>query len=191
MGHTCAMSDGSAPGQGEFGPPEEPAGPAGEPGYGYPQHNNGGPAYGYPSQGGHSYGYPQGTPAPPPGPPAPSPGGGHAQQLITIGDIVVTGDRIITPAGDMPLKGASWTVTDMSRTEEKMPTVAVVLAVVFFVFCFLGLLFLLMKEKATTGYVQVTVNSGGRFHSTMIPVQSPMAVTEIMHQVNYARNVCA
>lgn len=159
---------------------------------------NGGAAYGYPGpQGG--YGYPSG-PGPQGGygyPPEPAPAGAHgydggyAQPLVTIGDITVTADGIVTPAGTMPLSGATWTLTDMSRTEEKIPTHAIVLAVVFFVFCFLGLLFLLMKERTTAGHVQVTVNSGGKFHSTMIPVHDPLAVHHIMQQVNYARSVCA
>ena len=42
----------------------------------------------------------------------------------------------------------------MSRTEEKIPAHAIVLAVIFFIFCLLGLLFLLMKEKTTTGFVR-------------------------------------
>ncbi|WP_314171708.1 hypothetical protein [Streptomyces winkii] len=166
------MKDGSTPEQGGFGPAEPPP----------PQ--GGGAAYGYPGpQGG--YGYPSGAA------PAGNHGqaGGYAQPLVVIGDITVTADGIITPAGNMPLKGATWTVTDMSRTEEKIPTHAIVLAVVFLVICFLGLLFLLMKERTTAGHVQVTVNSGGKFHSTMIPVYDPMAVHHIMQQVNYCRSV--
>jgi len=171
------MSDGTTPGQGEFGPPGskpphgESAGngnPYGSPpgaqgGYGYPNAGVSGPAYGS--------------------------GGGYAQQLVSIGDIVVTDEGIMTPAGKLPLSGAVWTITDMSRTEEKIPAHAVVLACLFIVFCFLGLLFLLMKQRSTTGHVQVTVNSGGKFHSTMIPVNDPTAVHLIMQQVNYARSV--
>ncbi len=108
---------------------------------------------------------------------------------MVIGDITVTGDGIITPAGQLPLKGAVWTVTDMSRTEEKMPTYAIVLAVVFFIFCFLGLLFLLMKEKTTTGHIQVTVNSGGKYHSTMIPATHESVAYQVAQQVNYARSL--
>ncbi|MBT2489983.1 hypothetical protein J7E96_15955 [Streptomyces sp. ISL-96] len=139
------------------------------------------------------YGYPQyqptlpGTPMPYTGPPA-----GYAPApLMSIGDITVMPDSIVTPSGTMPLKGAVWTVTDMSRTEEKMPTVAVVLAVVFFVFCFLGLLFLLMKEKVTTGYIQITVTSGGRHHSTVVPALGPHTFHMIMGQINYARSLSA
>lgn len=168
------MKDGSTPEQGGFGP-AEPMPPTG-----------GGAAYGYPGPHG-GYGYPSGAG------PAEIYGqdGGYAQPLVTIGDITVTADGIITPAGKMPLRGAVWTFTDMSRTEEKIPTHAIVMAVVFLLFCFLGLLFLLMKERNTAGHVQVTVNSAGKFHSTMIPVHDPAAVHHIMQQVNYARSVSA
>ncbi|MBT2396562.1 hypothetical protein [Streptomyces sp. ISL-100] len=139
------------------------------------------------------YGYPQqpptlpGMPMPYTGPPA----GFAPAPLMSIGDITVMTDSIVTPSGTMPLKGAVWTVTDMSRTEERMPTAAVVLAIVFFVFCLLGLLFLLMKEKVTTGYVQVTVTSGGRHHSTVVPALGPHTLHMVMGQVNYARSLSA
>ncbi|MDI5965524.1 hypothetical protein POF50_011525 [Streptomyces sp. SL13] len=161
-----------------YGYPGQPAAP----GYGYPQ--PGGPQYGYPQQGVPEYGYPQpgGYPAAPPG---------QGNMLVSIGDIAVTSEVIMTPAGALPLKGAIWTVTDMSRTEERMPAYAVVLAIVFFLACLLGLLFLLIKERRTTGHVQVTVNSGGRHHATMIPVNNPQTVMHVMGQVNYARSLCA
>ncbi|MCQ4081399.1 hypothetical protein NGB36_12515 [Streptomyces sp. RB6PN25] len=173
------MTDGPQPGPGGFGAPEP--GYGGVQGYGYPA-----PAYGPPIQPpamppAPAYGYPpQAAPAGAPAPGTP---------LVSIGDISVLSDSIMTPAGALPLRGAVWTVTDMSRTEEKIPPVAIVLAILFFVFCLLGLLFLLMKQKVTTGHVQVNVNSGGRFHSTMIPVSSPQAVADIMGRVNYARSV--
>ncbi|MFJ3953443.1 hypothetical protein ACIPXV_25960 [Streptomyces libani] len=193
------------PGQNPYATPE--SGQPADSGYGYPQGGRPGePGYGYPQAGSPpqpqpGYGYPQDTaqPAPPPAfppgaPPQPAPGGFQpgAQpggMSLSLGDIAVSGDTIMTPAGPMPLKGAVWTATDMSRTEEKMPTHAVVLAIVFFLFCLLGLLFLLMKERVTTGFVQVTVNSGGRHHSTMIPVQSREQVMWVLNQVNYARSL--
>ncbi|WP_274914352.1 hypothetical protein [Streptomyces sp. WZ-12] len=176
-------------------PPEQPPGQPGQ----HPYSPEGG--YGYP-QGGRpgepGYGYPQAAPPPGPGfgtPPPPPPGGFPGQPpqpgptVLSLGDIAVSGDTIMTPVGPMPLRGAVWTATDMSRTEEKIPTHAIVLAVVFFLFCLLGLLFLLMKERVTTGFVQVTVNSGGRHHATMIPVQSPEQVMFVLNQVNYARSL--
>ncbi|WP_434595472.1 hypothetical protein [Streptomyces sp. A5-4] len=109
--------------------------------------------------------------------------------LTALGDITVMPDSIVTPSGTMPLKGAIWTVTDMSRTEEKIPTVAIVLAIVFSFACLLGLLFLLMKEKQTTGYIHVTVVSGGRQHSAMLPAFGPESIHQVMGQVNYARSL--
>ncbi|MFD8324943.1 hypothetical protein [Streptomyces lydicus] len=186
-------------------PPEQPPGQPGQNPYATPP--AGGPAdagYGYP-QGGRpgdpGYGYPQAGSQPPPGFPPPTaaapppPGAGFQAgpqtggMALSLGDIAVSGDTIMTPAGPMPLKGAIWTATDMSRTEEKIPAHAVVLAIVFFLFCLLGLLFLLMKERVTTGFVQVTVNSGGRHHSTMVPVQSREQVMYVLNQVNYARSL--
>ncbi|MER6994496.1 hypothetical protein [Streptomyces sp. NPDC000410] len=129
---------------------------------------------------GYGYGYPQGPLAPMGGPGAP---------LLSIGDITVFQDSIITPAGTLPLKGAVWSATDMSRTDERIPNVGIVLAVVFAVVCLLGLFFLMMKEKVTTGFIQVTVTSGGRYHSTMIPATGPDTIHWVMGQINYARSL--
>ncbi|MFG2267699.1 hypothetical protein [Streptomyces sp. NPDC048720] len=167
-------------------PPGIPAQPQAGPGYGYPAQPAGGPGYGYPAPGPQEYGFPQ-QQAAPAAFAAPGPVGGG--MLLAIGDIMVTGDQIITPAGQLPLRGAVWNATDMSHTEERIPTHAVVLAVVFFLFCLLGLLFLLMKEKRTTGYIQVSVTSAGRHHSTMVPAQGPGAFPAIMGQINYARSL--
>jgi hypothetical protein len=109
--------------------------------------------------------------------------------LLSIGDISIVDDTVVTPAGRLPLKGAVWNITDMSRTEEKVSTAGIVLAVIFFFACLLGLLFLLMKERKTTGFVQISVNSGGTHHATMVPVSDPHAVHVLMQQVNYARSL--
>nr|WP_129307239.1 hypothetical protein [Streptomyces sp. L2] len=157
----------------QWGPGQPPAAP----GYGYPPKPNmpvpAGPAYGFPHQ----------------QPPGPAPMGGGGAPLLSIGDITVMGDQIITPSGTLPLRGAVWNATDMSHTEEKMPSHAIVLAIIFFIFCLLGLLFLLMKEKKTTGFIQVTVTSAGRHHSTMLPAHSPQSFTQVMGQINYARSL--
>ncbi|MFJ3581505.1 hypothetical protein ACIPPS_04585 [Streptomyces sp. NPDC090127] len=182
-----------ADGEYKWGPGQQQPG---TPGYGYPQ--AGTPGYGYPQEGTPGYGYPQaagtgggyqptlpGLPVPPQHPT----GQGGGAPLLSLGDITVVGDQIITPAGQMPLRGAVWNVMDMSRTEEKIPTVAIVLAIIFFVLCLLGLLFLLMKEKQTTGFIQVTVVSGGRHHATMIPARGPDTLHWVMGQLNYARSL--
>ncbi|MFJ5682522.1 hypothetical protein [Streptomyces sp. NPDC093099] len=173
-------------------PGTPPTGAPGVPEYDFPNPTpaDGAPGatagYGYP--GAHpapGYGYPQS------GAPYPVPTGGPGAPLVSIGDITVVGDSIITPSGTLPLRGAVWNATDMSRTEEKIPTHAIILAVVFFIFCLLGLLFLLMKEKTTTGFIQVTVTSGGRHHSTMIPANHAGTFQMVMGQISYARSLSA
>ncbi|AJT65431.1 hypothetical protein T261_3767 [Streptomyces lydicus] len=196
MAHQYPGPPPDEPGRNPYAPPPG-GGPAADnpyataQGYGYPQAPQA-PGYGYPNAApppAAAAGFPPG--APPQAAPLAVPG--QAPQLagtvLSLGDIAVTGDTIMTPAGPLPLKGAVWTATDMSRTEEKIQTAGIVLAIVFFFVCLLGLLFLLMKERITTGFVQVTVNSGGRYHATMIPVQSPEQVMFVMNQVNYARSL--
>ncbi|EGE42284.1 hypothetical protein ACIQUZ_04430 [Streptomyces griseus] len=187
----------------KWGPPQQPGHQptvADGQGYGFPA-PGAPPAYGYPqplpesaAQPGPGYGYPQHAQPTMPGQFFPVPQGAPGQggvPMLTIGDITVMSDAIVTPSGVMPLKGAVWTATDMSRTEEKIPTHAVVLAIVFALFCLIGLLFLLMKEKRTTGFVQVTVTSGGRHHSTMIPAMGPHTFPAVMGQLNQARSLSA
>lgn len=145
-----------------------------------------------------SYGYPQPYPQPPAYQPTIGGAGigaqmppmapmGYQAAGLSLGDITIAGDQIITPSGPMPLRGAIWNATDFSRTEEKIPAHAIVLAVIFFLFCLLGLFFLLMKERRTTGYIQITVNSAGRHHSTMIPAVDPGTYMWVMTQINQAR----
>ena len=111
--------------------------------------------------------------------------------LVTIGDISVTATTVHTPSGSRPLSEVQWTFTDMSMNSAAIPTWAIICAVVFFVFCFLGLLFLLAKENKTTGSVQVTVSGPGFVHTTMIPVSSPEQVADYNARVNYARTLTA
>lgn len=189
----------------KWGPPQQPGSPPTVPdeqGYGYPAAGN--PVFGYPvhdhpqplhesaARPGPGYGYPE-SPPPMPGPWFPGQQGmvppGAGGPMLSVGDIMVMGDSIVTPSGTMPLKGAAWTATDMSRTEEKIPTVAIVLAVLFALLCLVGLLFLLMKERKTTGFIQVTVVSGGRHHSTVIPALRPDTFPMVMAQINTARSL--
>lgn len=113
------------------------------------------------------------------------------QILVTIGDISVTATTVYTPSGARPLGELSWTFTDMSVTSQAIPTWAIVCAIVFFVFCFLGLLFLLAKEDKTQGSVQVTVHGPGFVHTSTIPVSSIAQVADINARVNYVRTLIA
>ncbi|MFJ9370944.1 hypothetical protein ACIRRA_41940 [Nocardia sp. NPDC101769] len=122
-------------------------------------------------------------------PPAPAPMPFAPAPLVSIGDITVLQGVIITPSGQMPLKGAGWTAVDNSRTETKMPAYAIVLAILLFPVCFAGLLFLLIKETKFSGYIEVSVANAGRYHQTLIPVLRPETFAEVMSRVSYARSV--
>jgi hypothetical protein len=140
-------------------------------------------------------------PAPPPpevSPPAVVPPSSALQSpdatdpiVLTIGDIGVTRNWVVTPNGTARLGGSQWIARDMTRTESKIPTWAIVLAVVFALVCLLGLLFLLAKEKYTTGYVEVSVQAGNLFHATQIPVSSQYQVAQIRQQVSQAQTLAA
>jgi hypothetical protein len=118
--------------------------------------------------------------------------GGQPEPLLaTIGDISISQHWVQTPSGPHPIRGSVWTMTDMSRTEDTVSTAGIVLAVVFVWFCLLGLLFLLMKDRRTVGYVQITVQGSGFHHSTMVGVTSPQTVVYVHQMVNYARTLAA
>ncbi|MEV0806212.1 hypothetical protein [Micromonospora sp. NPDC050200] len=109
---------------------------------------------------------------------------------VQIGEIVVTPPVIRTPAGVLPLAGASWQVADFWQQEEKIATWALVCAIVgFFCLTFFSLLFLLVKETRHHGTVQVTVVNGAHQYVARIPVVDQGQVQHINNQVNYARSL--
>ena len=114
-----------------------------------------------------------------------------APVMVTIGDIACTGTTVITPSGQAPIGSVVWSFTDMSRTTRNIPTWAIVCAVIFFLFCLLGLLFLLAKEDRTEGSVQVVVQGQGFLHQVQLPVSSVMQVQDYAARVNYARSLTA
>lgn len=118
---------------------------------------------------------------------------GHAPEPIlgTIGDISYTSTSVYLPTGAKPVRGSVWTVSDMSRTEEKISTAGIVLAIIFVWFCLIGLLFLLMKDKRTVGFIQVTVQGDGFHHATMLPAHDSQSGMHVQHMVNHARSVAA
>jgi len=132
--------------------------------------------------------WPQGAAAPP-GPTAVA--APTEPLLVSIGDIGVTQSWVITPSGNRPVGKVQWIFTDMSRTAQTIPAWAIVCAVVFFFLCFLGLLFLLLKEDRTEGWVQVIVQGPGLVHTAQLPVSSPQQVADYNARVNYARSISA
>jgi hypothetical protein len=111
--------------------------------------------------------------------------------MVTIGDIGVSRHRIVTPNGAADLADSQWIVRDMTRTETKIPGWAIVLAIIFALACLLGLLFLLVKERTMSGYVEVQVQSGPLLHVTQIPASDPSQVAYVRQLVSYAQSLAA
>jgi hypothetical protein len=109
--------------------------------------------------------------------------------LVTIGDMSVTQFHVITPNGTHPLNGTSWYVTDNSTYEQAIPQWAIIVAIIgFFVVCFFSLLFLLVKETKSSGFVQVTVQGQGWAHVTQLPAGTAATAHA---QAAYVRNLVA
>lgn len=141
--------------------------------------------------------YPGSFPPPPtvPFPATPSAWGGGSSApealLVTMGDIGVSASWVVTPGGSHPLAGTQWMMSNNSQTTESIPAWAIVMAILFFVFCLLGLLFLLVKERRTVGYVQVSVQGPSLYYATQIPVYSMAAVSDVEQRLNYVRSLAA
>jgi hypothetical protein len=110
------------------------------------------------------------------------------QFVLQIGDIHVTNLTVYTPSGSFPLRGSVWQAHDNWQAKQTIPQWAVICAIVgFFLVCALSLLFLLAKETAYTGFVQVTVTGAeGQVYATHVAVNTP-TVHAIHEQVNYLR----
>ena len=122
--------------------------------------------------------------------PVPAPATPEAT-LVQIGDVVFSKSWVVTPVGARPIQGTQLFVTDLSRTESKIPTWAIVLAVILAFFFLLGLLFLLARETRTVGYLQVTVQNGDLVYATQIPAPNPYVAQDINGRVTYARQLIA
>ena len=111
--------------------------------------------------------------------------------LVTVGDISCTQTEVITPNGRRPLARTVWVVQNNTTTTESIPAYAIVLAVIFFLVCLLGLLFLLIKERRTTGWVTVSVQGAGTYYATQIPISAPAQITDVESRVGYIRGLVA
>lgn len=79
----------------------------------------------------------------------------------------------------------------MTHVTERISPGGIILCLLFIWVCFLGLFFLLLKERTVSGYVQVTVQGNGFHHSTLIPAFGDHTAFEVNQLVNYARSLAA
>lgn len=126
-----------------------------------------------------------------PGAPGPVSPSVASDVVVTVGDVSCTHTEVITPNGRWPLDRTVWVVQNNTTTTESIPAYAIVLAVIFFLVCLLGLLFLLIKERRTTGWVTVSVQGQGTYHATQIPVSTQTQITDIESRVGYIRGLVA
>ena len=114
------------------------------------------------------------------------------QVIAQIGEIQVTSSTVRTPAGQFPLKGSQWSVTDQWVAQQKIPTWAIVCAIAgFFCLTVFSLLFLLAKETVYNGVVLVQVHSGPYHYVSRVPVGNQAYVQHVYQQVNYVRSLAA
>ncbi|PXX70656.1 hypothetical protein DFR70_10175 [Nocardia tenerifensis] len=111
--------------------------------------------------------------------------------LVTVGDIGCTATRVMTPSGQQPLAGTTWIVTDQTSVSQRIPSYAIVLAVLLMVFCLLGLLFLAVKEEKIQGFVQVSVQREGFYYATQVKITDRAQVFDTERRVNYIRSLVA
>lgn len=111
--------------------------------------------------------------------------------VLTIGDIGITHDTVVTPNGNAPLAGSQWLLIDRTTVQSKIPTWAIVMAIIFSLCALLGLLFLLVKESVITGYAEVSVRSENLVHMTQLPVYRPRDIDLYRRLVAQAQTLAA
>ena len=78
-------------------------------------------------------------------------------------------------------------MSNQTFVTEAIPAWAIICAILFFIFCLLGLLFLLVKQRRVNGAVQVGVQGPGLSFSAYSPVNSEFAVFQISNSVDTIR----
>lgn len=119
----------------------------------------------------------------------PHSGARHEPILVTIGDIQVTATQVHTPRGSFPLSRTQFTFQDNTYIRSYIPTWAIVLAILGALFFLLGLLFLLVRETETKGFVTASVIGPGFTHSTQLPVGSQQQLHDVASRVQHANNI--
>lgn len=112
--------------------------------------------------------------------------------LFQMGDIGVGRVYFTTPSGSAPMHGSSWYLQEQVVSEEKTPQWAIIVAIVgLFVVCLLSLLFLLVKEKTVSGYVDITVINGEYRHQTRVMVSNQMQLDQMRQLLASAQQYAA
>lgn len=110
--------------------------------------------------------------------------------LVDIGAIRIVGDTVYTPAGNIALQHAQFTIADQTHARRQIPTWAIVCAIVgFFIVTVFSLLFLLAKEDRLVGEVTVGVSGPGLSYFQPFAANGPEQVQDLYQRVNYANSL--
>lgn len=109
----------------------------------------------------------------------------HPTPLLSIGNVYVTENSVITPAGTWPLADVNVTTADQTAVTTHTPTWAIVMVIVFIWFFLLSLLFLLAKERRMGGWVAVHIAAGPYSYTEQVPVRSEQQRAEVFNKVHF------
>jgi hypothetical protein len=124
----------------------------------------------------------------------PAPAAAPDQWIVRIGDIGVSRNFLSTPAGVTGLRGTTFSVVDRTSVTSKTPTWAIVVAIAgFFVIFLFSLLFLLVKETAPTGHLELTVSNPetGVTHTTILGIRGGGDIADAYARINQAQQLAA
>ena len=99
---------------------------------------------------------------------------------------------VTTPVGSWELKDVTVSTYDQTVVASRIPTWAVVAAIVTAFFFLIGLLFLLAKEDSISGHVSLTISTTeGHTYTELIPVFSEQSHHDTISRVNYLQSLVA
>jgi hypothetical protein len=111
------------------------------------------------------------------------------RHLVSIGNVHVTDQYVITPAGSWPLADTNVTSADQTATTTHTPAWAIVLVVLLIWFFFLSLLFLLARERQVSGFIAVTIQANGQRYTEQVPVASEAQRYDVLNRVAYLQSL--
>lgn len=124
---------------------------------------------------------------------------GSAGVLAVFDSVVVTPETVATPLGEMPLRGAEWTVADLTTTRHGITVggvawmtvfsfLSIVLAITatdawWFLTGMVAALGVLMRNSRATDHIAVSVASDGRYFQATVPALSVYTVLHVRQRV--------
>ncbi|MDQ0241458.1 hypothetical protein [Arthrobacter bambusae] len=114
---------------------------------------------------------------------------GQAAPLVSIGNVHVTEQYVMTPAGTWPLAQVNVTTTDQTSTTTHTPAWAIVMVILFIWFFLLSLLFLLARETRISGFVAVHIQAGNYSYTEQVPVYSAVQRADVLNRALYVQSL--